>query len=128
MSEDQLRENADCSGDCASCGSDCTSYDPKHQTITITTDDDEEIECRVVNLFKAKENSYIVLLPLDNRSDGEAYLFRFRFDANGNPELENIEDPEEYSFAARVFDNLVNNVEYVDDPVSDNFTEEEPED
>lgn len=112
MSE-EFQENGGCSGDCAGCGSDCTAYDSEKQTITLTLDDDSQLECRVINIFQAKEQKYIVLLPLDSK-DGEGYLFRFFQDPGGNPRLENIDDEEEYSFAAAVFENLMTQASFLE--------------
>ena len=111
IEEKVFREGENCSGDCDSCGSSCSTFDPKKNTMTITTDDDEELECQVINIFQAKEQKYIVLLPT-NSEDGEGWLFRFYQDKGDNPRLENIEDPKEYEFAAAVFENLMNNVHF----------------
>ena len=50
MSE-ELRNSDACSGDCAGCGGDCTSFDSEKQTITLTLDDDSQLECRVINIL-----------------------------------------------------------------------------
>lgn len=112
MSE-ELRNSDACSGDCAGCGGDCTSFDSEKQTITLTLDDDSQLECRVINIFQAKEQKYIVLLPLDS-TDGEGYLFRFFQEEGGNPRLENIDDEDEYSFAADVFENLMSQAGFLE--------------
>ena len=105
---DNYTTSAKCSGDCDSCGEDCGPvYDPNSHTITLTMEDDREVECAVLNIFQAGTQKYIVLLPLDGSSDGEAYLFRFSQEKGGNPMLDNIESPEEYQFAATVYDNLM---------------------
>lgn len=107
MSEEYTK-SAKCSGDCDSCGEDCApAYDPTKHTITLTMDDNREVECAVLNIFQAREQKYIVLLPLDGSSDGEAYLFRFSQEEGGNPQLDNIESSDEYQFAAQVYDNLM---------------------
>lgn len=111
MEEKVLNEGENCSGNCDSCGSDCSSYDPEKGTMTITTDDDEEVVCRVIQIFQAKEQKYIVLLP-ENSEDGEGWLFRFYQEKGDNPRLENIEDSREYEFAAAVFEHLMNTVNF----------------
>ena len=111
MEEKVLNEGENCSGNCDTCGSTCSSYDPEKQTMTITTDDDQEVECQVIGIFQAKEQKYIVLLP-KNSSDGEGWLFRFYQEKGDNPRLENIEDSHEYEFAGAVFEHLMNNVHY----------------
>ena len=109
MEEKILNEGADCSGDCDSCGSNCSSFDPEKGTMTVTTDDDVDVVCRVIQIFQAKEQKYIVLLP---EGSEEGWLFRFFQDKGDNPRLENIEDSREYEFAAAVFENLMNNVHF----------------
>ena len=109
MEEKVLNEGENCSGDCDSCGSSCSSFDPEKGTMTITTDDDQEVVCRVIHIFQAKEQKYIVLLP---EGSDEGWLFRFYQDKGDNPRLENIEDSSEYQFAAAVFDHLMNNVSF----------------
>ena len=34
-------------------------------TVTLTLENNEELECAVLNIFKADEKEYIALLPLD---------------------------------------------------------------
>ena len=105
-----------CSGNCSSCGEDC-----ERSTVTLTLEDDSELECAVISIFPAKDNKYIALLPLDENGenhDGEVYLYRY-FEENGNPQLANIEDDEEYEIASDAFDEMLDNAEF------DEFIEEE---
>ena len=104
-----------CNGDCASCGGDGV-------TVTLTLDDDSTIECGIVGIFDADNREYIALLPLDENgqnSDGEVYLYRYKVDASGSPQLENIESDEEYEAASDAFDELLDSMEY-DELVSEN--------
>ena len=104
-----------CNGDCASCGGDGV-------TVTLTLDDDSTIECGIVGIFDADNREYIALLPLDENgqnSDGEVYLYRYKVDASGSPQLENIESDEEYEAASDAFDKLLDSMEY-DELVSEN--------
>ena len=81
-----------------------------HHTITLTMDDDSEVECSILTVFSVKDNDYIALLPLDEsgqNEDGEVYLYRFSTSENGDPILSNIEDDEEYESAGKIFDELV---------------------
>ena len=63
IEEKTISGDGSCSGDCDSCGSTCSTFDPEKNTMTITTDDDQELECLVINIFQAKDQKYIVLLP-----------------------------------------------------------------
>ena len=49
-------------------------------TVTLTLENNEELECAVLNIFEADEKEYIALLPLDengDNTDGQIYLYRF---------------------------------------------------
>ena len=68
--------------DCASCGGGCSSAggcDPveNHKTITLTMEDDTEVECAILTVFPVDAKEYIALLPLDENGQnesGEVYL------------------------------------------------------
>ena len=64
--------------DCASCGGGCSSAggcDPveNHKTITLTMEDDTEVECAILTVFPVDAKEYIALLPLDE--NGQAARF-----------------------------------------------------
>ena len=63
--------------DCASCGGGCASSggcDPieNHKTITLTMEDDTEVECAVLTVFPVDAKEYIALLPLDENGQNES--------------------------------------------------------
>lgn len=99
--------------DCASCGLDCGNSSPEnHNTITLTLDDDTEIECAILTVFPVGETEYIALLPLDENGqnqDGEVYLYRFARTDKGDPILANIDEDDEYARAAEAFDTVLEN-------------------
>ena len=76
--------------DCASCGGGCGSngggckVDDQHRTITLTMEDDTEVECAILTIFPVGIKEYIALLP-------------------------NIESDEEYNQAAIAFDTVLQN-------------------
>ena len=86
----------------------------EEMTVTLTLDDGTELECVVLTIFEAGDKEYIALLPLDGKEDedGEVYLYRYTEDADGNPDLENIESDEEYEIVADAFDELLDTEEY----------------
>ena len=45
-------------------------------TVTLTLDDDTEVECVVLTVFNAGEHEYIALLPMEgaDSEEGEVYL------------------------------------------------------
>lgn len=109
-------ENVNCSGNCDSCGSDCNpDFNNPNATVTLTLDDDTELECAVLTIYPAGERKYIALLPLDENGenhDGEVYLYRFSQEEGQQPVLENIPDDDEYDIAADAFDELLDSAEY----------------
>ena len=82
--------------------------DQEEVTVTLTLDDGSQLECVVLTIFDAGEREYIALLP----NIEKCYLYRYSEDANGNPNLENIEDDEEYDIVADAFDELLDEQEY----------------
>ena len=96
------------------CGLDCgsNSSTENHNTITLTLDDDTEIECAILTVFPVDAQEYIALLPLDENGqnqDGEVYLYKFSRTEKGDPILANIESDDEYAKAAEAFDIVLDN-------------------
>lgn len=85
----------------------------EEMTVTLTLEDDREIECAVLTIFEADGKDYIALLPLDDveADEGEVYLYRYS-EVDGQPELENIESDEEYEIVADAFDEFLDEQEY----------------
>ena len=84
----------------------------QHSTITLTMEDDTEVECAILTIFPVDAKEYIALLPLDEEGqnhDGEVYLYSFTRTAEGAPMLSNIESDEEYNKAAIAFDTVLQN-------------------
>lgn len=88
--------------------------EPEEMTVTLTLDGGETLECVVLTIFEADGRDYIALLPMegDAADEGEVYLYRYTEDADGNPDLDNIEDDDEYEIVADVFDQLLDEQEY----------------
>lgn len=111
-----IQNDDTCSGNCDSCGSDCSSpIQAGDATVTLTLDDDSTIECAVLTTYQVEEKEYIALLPLDENgqnTDGEVFLYRYTVDALGQPVLDNILDDDEYEAAADAFDELLDKAEY----------------
>lgn len=86
----------------------------EEMTVTLTMDDDSEVECVVLTIFEAGERDYIALLPMDGKEaeEGEVYLYRYLAGEDGEPALENIESDEEYEIVAEAFDELLDEQEY----------------
>jgi len=75
--------------------------------ITLTLDDDVEVECAVLAILEVKSQEYIALIPLEeeDEAEDESTIFIYRFkEVNGEPELSNIESDEEYDLVEEAFD------------------------
>ena len=86
----------------------------EEMTVTLTLDDDTEVECVVLTIFTAGERDYIALLPMEGEDseEGEVYLYRYSETEDGTPNLENIEDDDEYEVVADAFDELLDDQEF----------------
>lgn len=104
--------NGTCSpSDCASCQGGCNA-DNEHQTITLTMEDDTQVECAILTIYPVGDKEYIALLPLDENGQnesGEVFLYAFSRTEAGDPMLANIEDDDEYNQAAQAFDTILEN-------------------
>ena len=85
--------------------------------VTITLEDDTEVECQVLTIFEVEEQDYIVLLPLDDEDseEGEVYIYRYFEDEDGEPGLDNIETEEEFEMVSEIFDQIVEDGEFDED-------------
>ena len=88
--------------------------DYEGDTVTLTLDDDTEVECAIISIYSAGERDYIALLPLGGEEDknGEVFIYRYTEDENGEPGLENIDDDEEYDMATDAFDEQLDEEEF----------------
>ncbi len=89
-------------------------------TVTLTLDNDEELECVVLTIFETLGKKYIALLPVDENGeneDGDVFLYRYIDTNPEDPDLENIEDDDEYEAVADAFDEWMDTqeFEYMDD-------------
>lgn len=87
-------------------------------TVTLTLENNEELECAVLNIFEADEKEYIALLPLDengNNTDGQIYLYRFIDNGEEEePGLENIEEDEEFDRVSAIFNEWLDTQDFGD--------------
>lgn len=93
-------------------------------SVTITLDDDTDVECDVVTVVTANEKDYVVLLPQKgpDAENGSVWIYRLKITDGAEPDLEYIESDEEYEAAADAFD------EYLDSAEFDELVEESEED
>lgn len=87
-------------------------------TVTLTLENNEELECAVLNIFEADEKEYIALLPLDengDNTDGQIYLYRFIDNGEEEePGLENIEEDEEFDRVSAIFNEWMDTQDFGD--------------
>ena len=112
-------------------------------TVTLTLENDEELECAVLTIFESDGREYIALLPLDENGDsddGQVYLYRFidnldengdsddgqvylyRFIDNGEgeePGLENILEDEEFERVSEAFNDWMEDQDFGDIDLDD---------
>ena len=88
------------------------SEDDEEATVTLTLDDGSELECAVLSIFPAGENQYIALIPLDQEDSDEGEVYLYRFQENGEIQLDNIIDDEEYELVSDAFDELLDSEEF----------------
>ena len=87
----------------------------EEMTVTLTLDDDTEVECVVLTIFTAGERDYIALsstMEGEDSEEGEVYLYRYSETEDGTPVLDNIEDDDEYEIVADAFDEMLDDQEY----------------
>lgn len=87
-------------------------------TVTLTLENNEELECAVLNIFEADEKEYIALLPLDengDNTDGQIYLYHFIDNGEEEePGLENIEEDEEFDRVSAIFNEWLDTQDFGD--------------
>lgn len=87
------------------------------EVVTLTLDDNEEVECSIITTYEIEDKEYIVLLPLNENGeneDGDVWIYRFVRDTTGgnDHEIINIEDDDEYEIAVDKFDEWLDTQEF----------------
>ena len=87
------------------------------EVVTLTLDDNEEVECSIITTYEIEDKEYIVLLPLDENGEneyGDVWIYRFVRDTTGgnDHEIINIEDDDEYEIAVDKFDEWLDTQEF----------------
>ena len=80
--------------------------------ITLTLEDDSELECEVLGIFPAGGRDYVALLPVDSAEDGEVIIYRFTELENDEIQLDNIEDDAEFELVEEAFDEFMDEQEF----------------
>ena len=95
-------DDCGCDDDCedgeGGCGCGC-AHDSEMETITLQTEDGEDLNCLVIGTFEVEGKTYIALLP-----EGEEDVFIYGYAQDGdNVQLDRIETDEEYEKVGAVF-------------------------
>ena len=92
-------------------------------TVTLTLENDEELECAVLTIFETDGREYIALLPLDengDNDDGQVYLYRFIDNGEDEePGLENIIEDEEFERVSEAFNEWMEEQDFGDIDLDD---------
>ncbi|HJC80540.1 DUF1292 domain-containing protein [[Ruminococcus] torques] len=92
-------------------------------TVTLTLENDEELECAVLTIFETDGREYIALLPLDengDNDDGQVYLYRFIDNGEDEePGLENIIEDEEFERVSEAFNDWMEEQDFGDIDLDD---------
>lgn len=81
-------------------------------TVTLTLENDEELECEILTIYTAAGRDYIALAPMDESLEGIVYLYRYTDHGENEPELEQIDTDEEYEIASDGFDEWLDTMEF----------------
>ncbi|MCR5703945.1 MAG: DUF1292 domain-containing protein [Eubacterium sp.] len=83
--------------------------------VTITLEDDSEVECRILTIFETEGQDYIAMITVENEDDdswdGDILIYRYFEDEDGEPGLDNIETEEEFEMVSEIFDQIMEDEE-----------------
>lgn len=68
--------------------------------LKISMEDGQELQCRIIRIFRVSETDYIALQPVRTN---EVLIFRYISDEGGTIHLDNIQSGEEFDQASEVF-------------------------
>ena len=92
-------------------------------TVTLTLENDEELECDVLTIIEVDGQQYIALLPLNDdgeSEDGQIYLYRLTDNGEEEePGLENILDDEEFDRVSEAFNEWMEEQDFGDIDLDD---------
>ena len=85
-------------------------------TVSIELDDGSTMECAVLLIYTANKKEYIAVQPMEDLSDpeGRVFIYGYQIDADGHPEILNIEDEEEFDMAIDAFEEHLDEVDFYD--------------
>lgn len=82
--------------------------------VTLDTDDGA-LDFRILTIFDADRQDYIVLQPTEDVNEDcttdDIFIYRYVIDENGEPSIENIEDDDEWDMVNDYFESLYSEAE-----------------
>lgn len=103
----------------------CCGGEHEHQTMTIVTDENEELKCSVLGTFDVDDKEYIALLPM---GEEEVLIYQFILHEDESFELLNIQTDEEFEKVEDAFFELFGDEAFEDDDEFDDFEDDDFED
>ena len=94
-------------------------------TVSIELDDGSTVECAVLLIYslghKVNTKQYIAIQPLDSVEDpeGPVWIYGYKVDKDGVPELINIEDDDEFDAAIDAFEEHLDEVDFFENVPED---------
>lgn len=74
--------------------------DHQPDTITLTLDNDKDVECAVLGVFDYEDKEYIALLPKDG---DDVFIYIYTESEDGDVQLANIDSQEDFDKVSAVF-------------------------
>lgn len=139
-------ENCDCEDENCDCKEEQSAHDHEHEhthdhdhdheelemddfdVITLTLEDDSELQCAVLSVFDLDDQDYIALLPLSEDEvleEKEVLLYRFKELDNEEIEINMIESEEEFERVSKRYYEVAEELDEEYDAEIDDFEEDE---
>lgn len=85
-----------------------------YDTVTLTLDNNETVECEIITILTVDDKKYIVLLPMEGAysENGEVFLYGYEENGNDEPTLRYIDSEEEYEKVSDAFDEFLDSEEF----------------
>lgn len=107
MEELKMEDNKKTCG----CGCGCDHHEEEmleeeFEVMTLTLDDDTELDCIILGVFDYEDKSYIALLPQDEEENEEVLIYEFKELEDEEIELNVIEDEALFDKVTKEFEKL----------------------
>ncbi|MGN0395444.1 MAG: DUF1292 domain-containing protein [Coprococcus sp.] len=85
------------------------------EMMNLVLDDGTELECEILSIFPANNDTYIALYPLETPEgydDNDVLLYKYKELENDEVELTAITDDDEFEIVADAFDEILDEMEF----------------